>query len=512
METDRRIRRIAIVGGGLSGWLAAAALARKVGGHCSIHVVEAPDVPVAGHGEATLSSFVELLRFLGIEQNDFVDKTQSTYSLGTKFLDWPASGQSFWRPFGAFGALLERRPFYHFWHKARAAGLSPKIEFFSTETAMAMAQRFIFPTNSLGVAAQLRYGLHIDVAMAARYLRNVAERAGVIRLERKVVSVQRREDGHVEQVGFEDGGSLRADLFIDNTGPRAQLIGEALGVGFESWKHLLPVDRVVLAPTNLEDSRPPYTRIGAHAAGWQWRIPLQQVLSVGHVYSSAHQDDDAALEALKSAAGTPLLADARVAHIDAGRREKFWDHNVVALGHAAGCVEPLAATNLHHAAHVIFNLLDHFPDRQFDPANIASYNAVIADDLERSRDFILLHYCAAPRDDSPFWQHFAALTLPPTVARRIEQYRATGRIASSETALFGDLDWFWVFEGAGILPRDYDPLVDTIDFEQVKRLMVAVSQKVKADVTAAPTHDSFFATANSRLASARKAAAIAPSG
>ena len=510
MDTDRRIRRIAIVGGGITGWLAAAALARKIGGHSSIHLVESPDTPVMGHAEATQPAFVELLRFLGIDQNDFIDKTQSTYCLGTRFVDWPAAGHSYWRPYGAFGALIERRPFYHFWHKARAAGLNPKVEFFSTEAAMAVTQRFIFPTNSLGVATQLRYGLHIDVALATRYLRTVAERAGVIRLERKVVSATRLPDGGIEQLEFEDGGSLRADLFLDNTGVRAQLIGEMLGNGFESWRQWLPCDRIVQAPAALEETRPPYVRIAAQPAGWQWRIPLQQVLSIGHVYSSAHQDDDAALAALQASAGAPLLADARVQTIDAGRRATFWDRNVIALGAAAGSVEPLAASNLHFASHVIFNLLDHFPGRQFDPANVASYNSALVEDCERIRDFILLHYCAAPRDDSPFWQHFSSVTLPPVVAERIAQYRASGRVVQRRQELYSDLDWFWVLDGSGVLPQDYDPLVDTVDFEQVKRLMLAVSQKVTADVSAAPTHDSFFATMNSRLGGARRAAAAVP--
>jgi tryptophan halogenase len=105
------------------------------------------------------------------------------------------------------------------------------------------------------------------------------------------------------------------------------------------------------------------------------------------------------------------------------------------------------------------------------------------------------------------------MALPDALKQRLEMYRATGRIAQLRPEFFTDTDWFWVLEGAGVLPRDYDPLVDTVDFEQVKRAMLALSQKVTADVAAAPTHDSFFAAANARLAGARKAAgAAAPAG
>ena len=206
----------------------------------------------------------------------------------------------------------------------------------------------------------------------------------------------------------------------------------------------------------------------------------------------------------------PFAEPRRQEFIQAVRR-KFWDKNVVALGNASGFLEPLAATDLHLTTNALFNLLDHFPDKQFDPANIASYNALIGDEFERIRDFIILHYCLSRRDDSPFWQQCGKLALPDTLAQRIEMYRATGRIISQRPELFTDLDWFWIFEGLGVTPRDYDPLVDTVDFEQVKRLMRAISQKVTADAAAAPTHDSFFAQANAKLASARKAAAAAQS-
>jgi len=498
MEPDRRIRRIAIVGGGFAGWLAAIALNRKLAGQVSIHVIDAPETGTAGLAEATIPPMLDLLRFLGVDQNDFVDKTASTYSLGARLSDWSA-GQSFWRPFGAFGALVERRPFYHFWHKAKATGLAPKPEFFSNEISMAQGNRFIFPTNSLGVAQGLRYALNVDTALFTRYLRTLAERAGVIRLEKKLVGATRREDGCVDELEFEDGGKLRADLYIDNSGARGQLIGELLGVPWQSWQQWLPADRILSAPVALEETRPPYVRIAARAAGWAWRTPLQQSQSVGYVYSSAHQSDDEALAELRAAAGIDFLAEPRRVPLLAGRRERAWEKNVVALGAAGVGLEPLAAVDIHLATNAVFNLLDHFPDRQFDAANIVSYNASTAVELDRIRDYVILHYQLSKRDE-PFWQQAAGAAPPDVLAQRIAQYRATGRLIVGREELFTDLDWFWIFEGSGVTPQDYDPLVDTLDFEQVKRLMLAISQKITTDVAQAPTHDSFFAAANARLA------------
>jgi tryptophan halogenase len=242
-------------------------------------------------------------------------------------------------------------------------------------------------------------------------------------------------------------------------------------------------------------------------------MSLQQKASLGQVYSSAHLSDEDATRELVEAAGVSPLAEPRRQEFTSGRRRDFWRKNVVALGSASGFLEPLTGSDQHLLTNALFNLLDHFPDKQFDPANIASYNAVIGDDFERIRDFTILHYCLSRRDDSPFWQQCGAMLLPDSLAERIDLYRATGRIVQRGPELFTDLDWFWIFEGMGVTPRDYDPLVDTIDFEQVKRLMLAISQKVSADVAAAPTHDSFFAAANARLAGARRAAAaaVAPS-
>jgi tryptophan halogenase len=485
-------------------------LNRKLGGQCSIHVVDTPAPMSAGHAEATLPSVFELLRFLGIDQNEFVDKTQSTYSLGTRFHDWSAPGEVFWHPFGVFGAQIERRPFYHFWHKARAQGLKLRADLFSQEISFGQANRFIFPTNTMGVAPQLRYALHVDGAMYARFLRAVAERGGVIRLERKVVSATRRDDGSLDELKFEDGGTLRADLFIDCTGSRALLLGEFLGTTWQDWSAWLPCDRLVSVPGALADLRPPYVQNTARSAGWQWRMALQQVVSHGLVYASAHLGDDEARQALLSGVNEPL-AEPRVSGLASGRREHFWQGNVVALGAAAGKIDPLAAADHHLTTNAVFNLLDHFPDRQFDPANIASYNEIIGDEFERIRDFTLLHYRLSRRDDSPFWRGFAEREIPVTVARRIEMYRAAGRIVLRQPELFSELDWFWILEGMGVVPRDYDPLVDTVDYEQVQRLMLAITQKVTADTAAAPTHDSFFAQANARLAGVRKSTTAAQS-
>ncbi len=496
---DRRIERIAIVGGGTAGWMAASMLARMLGGRCSIELIESADIGIVGVGEATIPPIIDFLRFLGIDQNNFVDQTQATYKLGIAFRDWRRQGHQYWHPFGLFGTQINRLPFYHYWHKAKAQGLAVTVDAFSVETAFAVANKFIFPQNTLGIARDLRYALHFDAALVARYLRGFAEHLGVVRLERKVVAATQRADGFIDELVFESGERLRADFYIDCSGFRGLLIEETLKTGYEAWSRYLPCDRAVAMPTEIRGPRTPYTLSTARPAGWQWRIPLQHRLGNGYVYSSSHVSDEAALQDLLGVLGQTPLAEPRFLRFVTGRRRQFWNRNCVALGLASGFLEPLESTSIHLIVSGLYCLLDHFPDRSFDPVNIQRYNARIVEEFDRVRDFIVLHYCATERTDTPLWQYCRSMAIPESLTERIELYRRTGRILPHGYELFSDLSWFFILDGSGIIPESYNPLVDSVDFEQVKGIMNELRGKVATDAARAPSHDSFFA------ASARKA-------
>ena len=226
MSNSLQIKSIAIVGGGTAGWMAASILARALPGTGTvITVIESPDIGTVGVGEATIPPIMDLLRFLSVNEQDFVRHTQSTYKLGIKFTDWSRIGESYWHPFGTFGSMINLRPFFHAWHKARADGLAPRFNDFSLCASLGDARKFRFPdTASQGPAAGLRYALHFDATLVARYLRRYAERLGVARLERTVVGATLRDDGFLDELKFSDGSALQADLYIDCSGFRGVLI------------------------------------------------------------------------------------------------------------------------------------------------------------------------------------------------------------------------------------------------------------------------------------------------
>jgi len=494
MSSDNRIKRIAIVGGGTAGWIAASVLARALPNYdCAITVIESPDIGTVGVGEATIPPILDLLQFLGIDQADFVRHTGATYKLGIKFIDWFKTGHSYWHPFGAFGTSINRRPFFHAWHKAKADGLNPQFNDFSLCAALGDAGKFRYPDQSQpGPPAGLRYALHFDAGRVAVYLRAYAERLGVTRLERNVAKATQREDGFLDELVFTDGERLGADLFIDCSGFRGLLIEQALHTGYLDWTNNLPCDRAVAMPTEMTSPRAPYTRATARPAGWQWRIPLQERAGNGYVYASAHISDQDALDDLISQVGEKALAEPRFLRFTTGRRRLLWNRNCIALGLSSGFLEPLESTSIHLAISGVYNLLEHFPDKRFDQANIDSYNAELIHELEHVRDFIILHYCLTQRDDAPLWWHCRSMTLPDSLAERIERYKATGRVRPKPGELFTDLSWFYIFEGMGVRPDAYDPLMDVVSTGRVANIMAGLAKEHAAAVAVAKSHDSHF--------------------
>lgn len=494
MSGDKQIRSIAIVGGGTAGWMAASVLARALPGtRTLITLIESPDIGTVGVGEATIPPITDLLRFLSIDQADFVQHTQATYKLGIKFSDWGKSGDTYWHPFGAFGLPINQRPFYHAWQKAKGDGLAPRFNDFSLCAALGDAGAFRFPDDKPDhPASGLRYALHFDAILVARYLRNYAERLGVTRLERTVVGATQRADGFLDKLQFADGSQLQADLYLDCSGFRGALIEEVLHTGYDDWSALLPCDRAIAFPSAASAPRPPFTHAHALSAGWRWRIPLQQRFGNGYVYSSAHISDTQAHDELTRAVAEPPLAEPRLLRFTTGRRKLYWNKNCVALGLASGFLEPLESTSIHLVMSGVYNLLDHFPDRNFDPGNIASYNAELALESERIRDFIALHYFLTQRDDAPLWQYCRTMSLPGSLAERIELYRRTGRIRRHAGELFTELSWFYIFEGMGMKPESYDPLMDVVGVAQFKEILKSLASATAAAVSNAPRHDSYF--------------------
>ena len=492
MPADR-IQSIVIIGADAAAWLAAATLARVLKpGFCTIRVVEGRSNAAAAFSEVALPSFHRLNGLLGINENDLIQRTRGTFRLGCRFADFGRLGEQYFHSYGPLGAKLDAVPFHHYWNRLRQCGDRTAIEEYSTAAVAAKSRRFTHPSsNRRSVLAHYSYGYHFHAASLTAYLKQYAQAHGVVSVGGEVMAAPPRGgDGFIDALQLDDGSRISADLYIDCVGEGGVLFEQALGSGYQDWRHWLPCDRAVSVAGRGADDPPPYSESAAQAAGWSWRIPLQHGSDNGYAYSSAHLRDDEAAAALVSSIPGSLAADARFVRWRAGRPAKFWDKNCLSL--AGSRFEPLESTRLHVVQTGIARLLTLFPVSTFSPRDIEEYNRLTGLEHERIRDLLILHFKATERADSPFWEYCRAMPIPDTLNAKIELFQHSGRIAMFDEEHFLEDSWVAVFLGQNIMPQDYDPLADALDVDATKEALLRMKSMIKSGVDSMPAHAQFI--------------------
>ncbi|HEX4078265.1 MAG TPA: tryptophan halogenase family protein [Rhizomicrobium sp.] len=499
---DRHTRKIVIVGGGSAGWMAAAALRNATRREpCEVVLVESDEIGIVGVGESTLPGLRDFNRTLGIDENEFVSKTHATFKLAIEFVDWKRPGHTYFNPLGTQGfssetegetSLTRLPPIYQFLLKRAVDSGDPHMDEYAICSVAARQNRFDHPKNLPEGA--LAYAYQFDAALYAKYLRSFAEERGVERIEGKIVDVPLRgENGFIDAVVLQSGQRIEGDLFIDCSGFRALLIGQALKVPYEDWSHWLPCDRAWAVPCESAPALTPYTRATAREAGWQWRIPLQHRIGNGYVFASRFSSEEKARELLLSNLDGAPVGEPRLVKFTAGRRKEAWTKNCVSIGLSSGFVEPLESTSIQFIQNYLAALIRQFPDRDCNPLLSDDYNRRVAEGFDAVRDFIIAHFHVTEREDTEFWRYCKYMSIPDSLAVTMEMFRRCGRFSINTSQGFAARQWLTVMYSQGILPESYPPLAVKLDEITMRAEMAKIRAGIKRTVENMPRHEDFIA-------------------
>jgi len=483
-----RIRRVVIVGGGTAGWMTASGLAKSLGGTIDITLVESDEIGTVGVGEAVIPVIKSFHALLELKEDEFLRAVNGTIKLGIEFENWGRLGESYFHPFGSPGVEAWAAQFHHYWLKARRRGETHALRTFSLEASMAMAGKF-----TLDSEPQPQYAYHFDAGLYAKLLRKIGEAHGVNRVEGKVVDVNLHgESGFIQSVQLESGEQIVGDLFIDCSGFRGLLIQQALKTEWEDWSHWLRNNSAVAVQTESVSPPAPYTRSTARASGWQWKIPLQNRVGNGLVYSSDYiSDDDAKKALLNNIEGAPIN-EPRIIKFRTGRRSQQWVKNCVAVGLSSGFLEPLESTSIHLIQNSVLRLVRMFPAMEIDPVEVRQFNNETTAEIENIRNFIILHYKVTQRSDSKYWVDCRQMAIPEKLAHKIALFESNARAVRENNEMFRECSWAAVMLGQGIEPSGYHPFVDNLSDKQLEALTAEIKTNVATIVANATSHQDFL--------------------
>ena len=498
------VRRLVIAGGGLTAWMAAAALARSLSpGGYAIIVVGADGAEDTlepfGVADATLPWVERHHAALRLDEERIVAETGGTFTFGVALSGWSGPGSSWFQPFAALGAALGPVPFLHLALKLRSAGATVRLADFALAALAAQAGRFERPgTDPRSVLSTCSYGLHLDVGALVAQSRAEAEQAGVGVVRGLLGRVEREPTGMITALTTADGTRVDGDLFFDCTGVEGRLIGEAAEAGWEDWSRWLPGDRVISAVAESAAAPAPYSHVEAHRAGWVRLLPLQGRGVLTGLVQAGAMDDQQALARLRGMAGGGELRDVQARYVRFGRRREPWHRNCVALGTAAGLIDPVVMSNLQLLRLGLDRLLGLLPGDPAAGAEAAEYNRRVTAQLDHARDFALAHYKLNGRAGEAFWDACRAMPVPDSLDYKLRLFESRGRVALYDEEPVGELSWINLLDEQGLRPRRYSPLADGFSTADLQAHLQRVRKVMLEAVGRMPTHAEYLERVSAR--------------
>jgi len=420
------VRKIVIVGGGTAGWLTAAVIAAKhksrMAAGFSVTLVESPNTPIIGVGEGTWPTLRSTLSRIGVSETEFFRQCDAAFKQGARFVGWTTGedGDSYYHPLTLPQAFSQLNLVPHWLAMNNGRSFCDAVSPQGRICDDGLAPKTIATPEYDALA---NYAYHLNAGKLAGFLqRHCCEKLGVRHILADVRETRLAENGNIRAIDTEQAGEIEGDLFVDCTGFRALLIGDALGVPFKECSDILFCDTALAMQVSYEDPSAPIasqTIATAQTAGWIWDIGLPTRRGVGHVYSSRHISDEEAERELRAYVG-PAGKDlpVRKIAIRAGHRETFWKRNCVAVGLAAGFLEPLEASAIVLVELSAKMIAEQMPAcREVMDVIASRFNATTLYRWGRIIDFLKLHYVLTKRRDTAFWRDNV---LPETIPDRLQ--------------------------------------------------------------------------------------------
>ena len=465
------IASVAVAGGGLTAWSAAAALRRRIPS-LNVTVVGAPNAPnaLADRMISTLPSIHGFHADIGLTDEDTITRARSALRLGSLFEGWAIDVPDYVHAYGAYGTSFGGVPFHQLWLRERRRSGLPPFDHFSPAAELARAGRIPKGSN-----ADIQAGLQLTLSRYCEMMRAYALHLGVSEARGQISDVDLRADGRmIENVRLAGGEQITADLYLDCSGPAA-ILRSIMRSDFVGWNSWLPCDRLVVSQGDPVAQVQTLDRVTATARGWHWLASSPERSSKGLAYSSAHADED--LE--QDLRDLGFSGDFETIEIEQGRWGDLWVGNCVAIGDAAVAIEPLEWTNLHLAHSQIDRVVTMMPTADCTPIELTEFNRQCAAEADRVRDFLCLHYVCSRRQE-PFWKDAGSISPPESLAHTLSLFSERGRLPYYEEETFSRDSWLAVLLGQGIEPRAIDPRASIVSSAQAAHAFASMGQSLSS--------------------------------
>ncbi len=472
------IDRIAIVGGGLAGWMTASVLSRVLNDHqCRVEIIGTGDTDDSlGPFLPALTTMPTARQFhaeFGYSEDQILAKSNGCFSLGSAISGWTKSGAPCFHPFGDTGAALGHVSFHQLAARLRTEDVQVNLPDYSLAALCAQTSRFARPPKDCEtVLSSLDYGLVLETAGYTAFFKQDALSRGVSEVSAEMQNAAIGDDGLIESVTTVTNEQIKADLFIDCTGVAARLISALPENLFENWTHWLPCDRISNQMTPSAEHPQPFAHIAAHHTGWN-----RFLTTTGYLHDGVVSKGSELYNAIE---------------FTAGRRAVFWQSNCVALGGAAAVLEPLSPLPLQLLQNAIRRLITLLPNDRRAVIERREFNRLTSEELECARDFAILPYKINGRIGEVFWDACRDMEVPERLAHRIGLYQSTGRVALYDGDLFEEADWVALFDAQGILPRRYDPAANGIPLLDIRDHFVRIREIMIRELANIPFHHEYL--------------------